>query len=238
MNDDGAFYHVRIRDLPADDRPRERLLRSGPASLSTAELLAILIRTGTAAASAIALGHSLIARHGLEGLQRLDAAELAAVHGMGPAKAAQVLAALELGRRAASLQPEARPVITEPRDVVALLGAELAPLEQEELRVLLLSTRNHVLAVRTVYRGSVNAASVRISEVLRDAIRHNAPAVIAVHNHPSGDPAPSPADIQMTQDLVAAGRLLDIDVVDHIIIGAGGAYRSLRADHLLEPKTG
>ena len=226
-------YHVRIQDLPQNERPRERLLHAGAAALSNSELLAILIRTGTRGESALDLAARLLAARGLDGLQRASAAELAEEHGLGDAKAAQLKAALELGLRLAALQPEERPTISSPEDVMNLIGAEMALLEQEELRVLLLTTKHQVIAVSTVYRGSVRAASVRIAEVLRDAIRRNSPAILAVHNHPSGDPAPSEDDIAMTRELVAAGELLDVDVVDHVIVGSGGRHSSLRAQGLM-----
>lgn len=231
---DSPRYHVRIRDLPPDERPRERLLHSGPGSLSTAELVAILPRTGTREQSALDVASRLLATRGLAGLQQAEAAELAREHGLGPASAAQLKAALELGLRLATLQPEQRPIVSSPQDVLALAGPEMALLEQEELRVILLNTKNQVQAITTVYRGSVNAAQVRVAEVLRDAVRRNCPALLAVHNHPSGDPTPSRDDIAMTRELVAAGRLMDIDVFDHIVIGAGGTHRSMRKDGLLD----
>ena len=231
--DDGASYHVRIRDLPSADRPRERLLRSGAGALATAELIAILLRSGIAGESALDVAGRLLATHGLDGLHQLDADLLAQERGLGPAKAAQIKAALELGRRLATLQPEDRPRISSPDDVHAMLGTEMAALEQEELRVLLLNTKNEVQSIRTVYRGSVNATQVRIGEILRDAVRRNTPALIAVHNHPSGDPTPSPDDVAMTKELVRAGQLLDIDVLDHIVIGDRGRVASLRGEGLL-----
>lgn len=232
--DDGATYHVRIHDLPQSERPRERLLSVGAKALSNTELLAILLRTGTQGESALGVAGRLLATYGLDGLQRASAGELAAERGLGPATAAQLKAALELGQRLATLQPEERPSISGPEDVVGLVGAEMALLEQEELRVLLLNTKNRVQAIETVYRGSVNAAQVRIGEVLRDAVRRNCPALIAVHNHPSGDPTPSRDDVRMTKDLVLAGELLDIDVLDHVIVAAGGRHVSLREDGLMD----
>lgn len=231
---DGARYHVRIHDLPQAERPRERLLAAGAAALSTAELLAILLRSGTAHESALDVAARLLATRGLDGLHRAAPAELADERGLGPASAAQIKAALELGQRLATLQPEERPKINGPEDVVALLGSEMALLEQEELRVLLLNTKNRVQAITTVYRGNVNAAQVRISEVLRDAVRRNCPALIAVHNHPSGDPTPSQDDITMTRDLRLAGELLQIDVLDHVVIGAGGRHVSLQGEGLID----
>ena len=226
-------YHVRIHDLPQDERPRERLLNAGADALSNAELLAILLRTGTHDESALDIAARLLATRGLAGLQQAEAAELAQEHGLGPAKAAQIKAALTLGQRIATLQPELRPSISEPEDVVRLLGAEMGLLEQEELRVLLLNTKNQVQAVTTVYRGNVNATQVRVAELFRDAVRRNCPAVVAVHNHPSGDPTPSRDDIRLTQDLVRAGALLDIELLDHIVLAAGSRHVSLRSEGLL-----
>jgi len=146
---------------------------------------------------------------------------------VGPAKAAELAAVLELGRRLATEQPDARPAISRPEDVRALLQLEMGVLEQEQLRVLLLDTKNRVMSTRIVTTGSVNASVVRVSEVFREAVRENCTSVIVVHNHPSGDPTPSPEDVRVTSSLVAAGRLLDIEVLDHIVLAQSG-YVSLR----------
>lgn len=213
-------YHVMIRDMPTAERPRERLRDYGPTALSTAELLAIILRTGTNNESVLSLSARLLARHGgLAGLARISFPELCAEHGLGEAKAAQLKAALELGRRLITAQPQERAVVRSPQDVANLLMPEMAFLEQEELRVVLLNTRNQVVSVGEVYRGSVNSAQVRVGEVLREAVRQNCPAMIVVHNHPSGDPTPSSDDVAVTRQIVEAGRLLDIDVLDHIVIG-------------------
>ena len=171
-------------------------------------------------------------------MQRLSAAELAQEHGLGPAKVAQLKAALELGQRLAGLQPEEHPTISGPEEVVALMGTEMALLEQEALRILLLNTKNQVQAVETVYRGNVNAAQVRIGEPLGDAVRRNCPNLIAVHNHPSGDPTPSRDDIRMTNELVLGGELMDVAVLDHIVLGQSGRHVSMAGEGLLqaEPK--
>jgi DNA repair protein RadC len=232
--DEEAPYTVRILDLPRDERPRERLLRAGPSALSNAELIAILLRVGIEGESALDVAARLLADHGLDGLQRLDADLLAGERGLGPAKAAQIKAALELGVRLAALRPEQRPRISGPDDVTALLGAEMAALEQEELRILLLNTKNEVLAVHSVYVGSVNRTQVRIGEMLRPGVTRNAHGVIAVHNHPSGDPTPSRDDVRMTKQLVEAGKLLDVRVLDHIVIGEGGRWASLMTEGLLD----
>jgi len=222
-------YQARIRDLPSTDRPRERLRDAGPAALSNQELLAILLRTGSARESALALANRLLGRfRGLVGLARAGFAELCAERGLGEAKAAQVQAALELGKRLAAAQPEERAQIRSPEDVANLLVGEMGLLDQEHLRVVLLNTRNQVLGTQEVYRGSVHTAVVRIGELFREALRQNAPCIILVHNHPSGDPAPSAEDIAMTKQAIAAGELLDIDVLDHVIV-AHARFASMKS---------
>ena len=217
---DAVEYRPTIRELPACERPRERLRDRGAGALSNSELLAIILRTGTPSENALALASAALARFGgLPGLARASFGELCAQHGFGEAKAAQVKAALELGRRLLSAQPEERATIRSPRDVGNLLLAEMGLLQQEHLRVVLLNSKNQVLAMPEVYKGSVNTAQVRINELFRDAIREGCPALIVVHNHPSGDPTPSGDDIEMTHQAIEAGKLLQIDVLDHIIIG-------------------
>ncbi len=219
-----------IRDLPSAERPRERLRAYGPGALSTAELLAILFRTGTAKESALALASRVLAqRGGLVGLAKSGFGELIDLRGLGEAKACELLAALELGRRVVSAAPEERPTLRTPEDVVRLLQPEMALLDQECLRVLALDTRCRLLAATEVYRGTVNLTLVRTSELLREAVVRNAPSVIVVHNHPSGDPAPSPDDIRLTRQLAEAAAALDIDLLDHVILGMGeGRWVSLK----------
>ncbi len=221
-------YHLSVKELPRDERPRERLRQYGAGMLTNAELLAVILNTGTRGESVIDLAQRLLVEHGgLVGLARADFETLRRAHGLGEAKAAKLKAALELGRRLALAQPEERPTIRTPEDAYAVAGAEMAALEQEHLRVLLLDTKNRVLRTVTVSQGNVSGAQVRVAEVFKDAIRHNAPAVILLHNHPSGDPTPSRADIALTASVVQAGELLGIEVVDHLVIGQGD-FRSLR----------
>ena len=213
-------YNVRIREIPSSERPRERLRDLGASALSTAELLAIILRTGSAQQSVLNLASSLLARYGgLGGLARLSFADLLRERGVGEAKAAELQAAFQLALRLNALQPEERPIVGSPADVNALMGGEMTLLDQEHLRVLLLNTRNQVMAVTEVYKGSVSSALVRTAELFREAVRQNAPCIILVHNHPSGDPSPSPDDVVMTKAAVEAGKLLGIDVLDHVIIG-------------------
>jgi DNA repair protein RadC len=188
--------------------------------LSNAELLAIVLRSGSTQQSVLALATSLLARHGgLGGLARLSFSDLVRESGIGEAKAAEIQATFQLALRLSALQPEDRPYVRSPADVNNLLGAEMALLDQEHLRVLLLNTRNQVLAVNEVYIGNVSSSLVRTAEVFREAIRQNAPSIIVVHNHPSGDPSPSPDDVALTKTLRQAGELLQIELLDHIVIG-------------------
>ena len=215
-----ADYRPMIRDFPVDERPRERLARAGEGALSTTELLAIILRTGVSGESVVAMATRLISRYGgLPGLARASFAELQAEKGLGPAKTAQLKAALELGRRMLLAAPEDRFIVRSPTDVAQLLMAEMAHLEQEHFRALYLDTRNRLLGSETVYVGSLNASHIRVSEVFREAVKRNCASLIVAHNHPSGDPTPSPEDVEVTRLLVAAGKLLDIEVLDHLIIG-------------------
>lgn len=213
-------YRPMIRDLPKGERPRERLLHFGAGALSTAELLAIILRVGASGENVMRVAEKMLARHaGLPGLAQATIHELCEDKGVGEAKAIQVKAALELGRRLLVAAPHERPQVRAPADAANLLLAEMSLLAQEHLRTVLLDTRNRVISIPTIYVGSLNAASIRVGEVFREAIRSNCAALIVVHNHPSGDPTPSPEDIQVTRLLVEAGSLLSIDVLDHLIIG-------------------
>jgi DNA repair protein RadC len=218
----------RITDLAETERPRERLARLGPQALNDAELLAILLRVGVQGENAVQVGQRLLKDFGgIGGLHRAGYEEVCEQHGIGPAKAAQIKAAIELGRRLTIQAPEERPTIHSPTDAAELVRYEMSALEQEELRVLLLDTRNHVLHIETVYRGSLNSSQIRVGELFKPAIRRNAAAIIVIHNHPSGDPTPSPDDAAVTRAIVQAGKLLDIDVLDHLVIGRG-RYISLK----------
>jgi DNA repair protein RadC len=218
----------RVRELPLSERPRERLGQAGPAALSTAELVGLVWGTGLPGIPAEALAEEALSRlDGLSGLASASAADLAALPGVGPARAARMAAAFELGRRAMTAWPEKRWMIRAPRDLADRLLPEMGRLEREELRVVLLDARNGVRSVATVYVGNVSAALVRVGELFRDGVRRQAAGLILVHNHPSGDPSPSPDDLHLTAEAVAAGRLLDLPVLDHVILGHG-TFVSLR----------
>ncbi|HKG55738.1 MAG TPA: DNA repair protein RadC [Candidatus Limnocylindrales bacterium] len=217
-----------MREVPATERPRERLAMRGPAGLSAAELIAIVWGSGSGGRSAVDLAQDALSRHdGLTGLARATDVELEAIPGVGRARAAQLAASFELGRRLLADWPTGRWTIRSPRDVADRLVLQMGRLEREELRVVLLNTKNVVLRVATVYQGNVASSLVRVGELYRDAVRLNASGVILVHNHPSGDPTPSPDDLHLTAEALAAGRLLDIQLLDHLVVGHD-AFVSLR----------
>lgn len=215
-----ANYHLTIHDFPLDERPRERLVHYGPSALANAELLAILLRVGSPGENVVTLSTRILRDFGgLPGLARANFSELMSVKGISTAKAAQVKAALELGRRLLLSAPDSRPQITSPSDAANLLMLEMGSLPQENLRTILLDTKNRVLDSPTVYVGNVNSSIIRVAEIFREAVRENATAIIVAHNHPSGDPTPSPEDVRVTRSIIEAGRLLGIEVLDHLVIG-------------------
>ena len=212
----------RIMDLEQNDRPRERLARLGPEALTNAELIAILLRVGVEGENAVQVGQRLLNKYGgIRGLHRVDFAEFVREHGIGEAKASSLKAAIELGRRLTLEAPEERPSINSPADAASLVQYEMQALEKEHLRVIILDTRNHVIEIHGAFQGSVNTSVVRVAEVFTQAVRRNATSIIVVHNHPSGDPSPSPEDIAITKRIVEAGKLMEIEVLDHLIIGQG-----------------
>ncbi len=212
----------RITDLAEDERPRERLMAVGPGALSKAELLAILLRVGVKGMNAVQLAQSILDElDGLAGIQRSTVSDMCKVKGLGKAKACQIKAAIELGTRLAREQGEERGSLSSPGDAAALIQLEMQGLAQEELWVLLLDTRNHLIKYERVYKGSLNLSLVRLAELFKPAIQKNAASLILAHNHPSGDPTPSPEDVALTRSVVQAGRLLDIEVLDHLVIGYG-----------------
>jgi DNA repair protein RadC len=213
-------YNVAIREMPAEERPRERLSKHGPAFCTTAELLAILIRTGTTERSALGLGEQLLSQfQGLRGVANATIEQLSAVKGVGEVKAIQIAAAIELGKRLAVLSEDEKPVIRSPQDVSNLLMPELRDAKKEHLKSLILSTKNQVLKIHTVSIGILDSSLVHPREVFKDAIAASAAAIIVAHNHPSGDPTPSAEDRRITQRLAEAGQILGIELLDHVILG-------------------
>ena len=211
-----------VRDLPEDERPRERLLVKGATVLSNAELLAILLRTGTREDSVLHLAEKVLAMYkerGILSIMHMSPGELSGIKGIGDAKAATIIAAVELGRRLSEKVSEKRYVIHGPEDAAVYVMPRFRYETKEHFAVMLLNTKNHVLSVHVVSIGSLSASIVHPREVFREAIQNAAASVILLHNHPSGDPSPSREDILVTERLVKAGKIMDIPVLDHIIIG-------------------
>lgn len=209
-----------IRDFPQDERPRERFIQNGPESLSNHELIAILLRTGTKDESVLQLSNRLLTN--FEGLRLLKAAtleEMTEIKGIGQAKAIQILAAVEIGRRIANLNYTDRYVIRSPEDGANYVMNDMRFLSQEHFVCLYLNTKNQVLHKQTIFIGSLNASIVHPREVFREALKRSAASIICLHNHPSGDPAPSREDIEVTKRLVECGKMIGIDILDHLIIG-------------------
>jgi DNA repair protein RadC len=226
-----AGMYLTIKDLPTDERPRERLLRLGAKALSDAELLAVIIRTGTRHESALALAQRLLkgdgGKEGLGFLVDASIEELSSIKGIGIAKAVQIKAALELGRRISASSRQNAHIINCPSDVKDLLMEEMRFLKKEHFKAILLNIKNHVVAVEDISVGSLNTSIVHPREVFKPAIRRSSASIILVHNHPSGDSTPSKEDLEVTKRLVKSGEILGIQVLDHVIIG-DGCFTSLK----------
>jgi len=223
---------------PETERPRERLLALGPSALSDAELIAILLGNGSKGNSAIDLARDLLQRHGgLSALGRLSPAKMTALTGLGSAKAARILAACELGRRREGKNAPRGQNLSTPEDAARLAAAQLRDCQQECFLALYMDIKNRLLRAEIISIGSCDQAPVHPGEVLRRAVELSCSAIIVAHNHPSGDAAPSPADIQLTEQLYQAAKLLGIRLVDHVIIG-DGEYKSLMAEGYLPDSGG
>ena len=226
-------YSPTIKELPAEERPRERLRAYGVQALTTAELIAILIRTGSGERSAVSLGEFLLAEFGsIKGVATASVEHLARVKGLGEVKAGQIKAAIEFGNRLSLFTEDAKPSIGGPRDVANLLMPDLRYQKKEILKSLLLNTKNRVLAIRTVSIGDLSSSIVHPREVFKDAVIISAAALIVAHNHPSGDPTPSGEDVAVTKRLISAGEIMGIDLLDHIVIG-DGVFVSLKERGLI-----
>lgn len=229
--------YLTIKEMPEDARPRERLERSGPGALSNQELLAITLSTGVVKDgqkyTAIDLATQLL-RHfeSLKGVAQADFAQLTEVAGIGPAKACQIMAAFELGKRVAMFSGNLKPVIRQPTDVFEYFRDQMSLLPKEVFRVVALDTKNRIIKDQIVSEGTLNASIVHPRDVFRVAVVNSAASLILLHNHPSGDPMPSQEDIAITRRLVEVGKLMEITVLDHLIIG-GGTFVSLKEMNLL-----
>ena len=222
--------HIKtIKEIPLNDRPREKMAANGAAVLTDAELIAILLRTGTAEKSAIDIASEMTADGGLykrlAGITRLN--ELTNIKGLGQAKAATVLAALEIGRRIASAKPIEKIHFSCPQDVADFLMPRLRYAAKEQFVVILLNNKNKVIGTEVVSEGSLSSSFVHPREVFAPAILHHAAAIMVAHNHPSGDPKPSIEDEEVTRQLLRSGKVLGIPMIDHVIIGDGNYYSFL-----------
>ncbi len=222
-----------IKDLPEEERPREKLLRLGAEKISNAELLAIILRTGNKQETALDLAQKILKLvKEFRELPYLSVEELAEIKGIAQVKAIQLKASLELGRRMAVALREHNVDITSPADVFNFMAEEMRYLEQEEFRVIFLNIKNKIIAAEVIFKGSLNSSIVHPREIFRLALKRNAASVILLHNHPSGDPKPSSEDINVTNRLVEAGELMGIKVLDHIIVGEKN-YVSFREKNLI-----
>ncbi|MHA6259323.1 RadC family protein [Sporosarcina sp. CAU 1771] len=209
-----------IRDVHIADRPRERLIRQGASSLSNQELIAILLRTGTRQESVLVLANRILSTFDkIQDLKDATIEEFMTVKGVGEAKAVQLLAAAEIGKRIYQKHSEGRYTIRSPEDAAAYLMTDMSSLNQEHFVVLFLNVKNEVLHKQTIFIGSLNSSIVHPRDIFREAVKRSAASLICAHNHPSGNPAPSPEDIEVTKRLMEAGSVMGIEVIDHVIIG-------------------
>ena len=235
MEDERPSYRLTIKDLPEEERPRERLLKYGPQALKTSELLAIIIRVGNPAETAIQLAEKLLQKYNgdLKRMASETGKQLCKdIKGLGESKTAQIMAAFELGKRLSAFTGSERPQIGSPGDAARILMSQLRYLNTETLHVLSLDAKNYVTKQQRIFEGSLDASIVHPREIFKFALEESAAAIVVVHNHPSGDPTPSKDDVRITKQLVEAGKIMDIPVLDHIVIG-DGRYVSLREQGII-----
>lgn len=222
--------HIMVRDIPQSERPRERMLKYGAENMSSVELLAILLRTGNSKESVLQVAQNLLVQtETLKNLNETSLEELMKIRGIGLAKAIQIKAGIELGRRVVKQAPEEKFIIRKPEDAAKFIMEDIAFLKKEHFITLLLDTKNHIISKETISIGTLNASIVHPREVFKPAIKKSVSAIILVHNHPSGDTTPSNEDIKVTRRLIKAGEILGIDVLDHIIIG-GSEHLSFKVE--------
>lgn len=221
--------NIRINDMPENERPIERLLKYGPEDLSNAELLAILLRSGTKGENIVSLSTRLLSElGGLDGLLYINLEEIKKIKGIKDVKACQIIAMIEISKRLRTLRSQKKDFrITNPKDISELLANEMSSLNQEVLKLILLNTKNAVIGVKDIFKGSLNSSIVHPREIFREAVQRGSANIIVCHNHPSGDPSPSSEDINITLRLKQCGDLMGISLLDHIIIG-NNRYVSLK----------
>lgn len=225
-------YKIKIHDMPQEERPRERLMKYGAESLSNAELLAIILRTGSRKENVLNMSTRILSEYSLKQLSQANIAKLMEIHGIGGAKASQITAMFELARKLETFTDEPKRQIKSPADVYSILYPKMREQKKEKLTALYLDTKNHILREEVVSIGTLNANIVHPREIFKSALLESSASVILAHNHPSGDPTPSKEDIAVTKKLIEGGKLLGIDVLDHVIIG-DGRYISLKDEGLV-----
>lgn len=230
----GKDFSYTIKDLPEDERPREKLYKYGPKALSNTELLAIIIRTGHKENTAIEISQKLLAgkKEGISFLSDTTLQEITKIKGIGTCKAAQILAAVELGKRVMAGTHKDKSKVTTPSDIADILMLDMAHLKKEHFKIVMLDTKNQIIGIENISVGSLNSSIVHPREVYKEAIARSSASIILVHNHPSGDPTPSKEDIAITRRLFEGGEILGIKVLDHIIIG-NNKYLSLKEKDII-----
>ncbi len=223
---------MRIKSLPLDDRPREKMIKNGPETLSDSELLAIILRTGNKNESVISVANKLFNRYNIKSLSRSGINNLKKELGIGNAKACQIVACFELGRRLAKFKEDKKSAIKNAKDIAKIFIPEMGSLKKEHFKGIYLDSRKRVIKEETIFIGSLNESVIHPREIFQVALNENAAALILIHNHPSGNPKPSNQDIEITKELIRAGDILGIPVLDHIIIG-NNKYVSLREKGLI-----
>ncbi len=225
-------YRIRIHDMKKEERPRERLIKNGSASLSDSELLAIILRTGSRKENVLNLSQRILSEFNLKQLSAINHAQLMKIHGIKESKAAQIAACFEIARRLESFSEDERPKINSPEDVYRRIYPKMREQKKECFIELCLDTKNQIIKEETISIGTLNANIVHPREVFRTALAESAAHIIVAHNHPSGDPAPSREDIEITRKLKEAGNIIGIAVLDHIIIGDGRHFSMKEAGHI------
>lgn len=225
-------YKIRILDMQKEERPRERLINCGAASLSDSELLAIILRTGSKQENVINLAQRILSQYNLKQLSQINTAQLMKIHGIKESKAAQIAACFEIARRLEVFSEDAKPKIASPEDVYKRIYPKLREQKKEMFIELCLDTKNQIIKEDTISIGSLNANIVHPREVFKVALAESAAHIIVAHNHPSGDPTPSREDIEITKKLIEAGKIIGIDVLDHVIIGDKRHFSMKEAGHI------
>jgi len=225
-------YKIKILDMQKEERPRERLIKNGPSGLSDSELLAIILRTGTMQENVINLSHRILSQYNLKQLSQTNLRQLMEINGIKESKAAQIAACFEIARRLESFNEVPKPKISSPEDVYRQLYPRMREKKKEMFIELCLDTKNQIIKEETISMGSLNANIVHPREVFKTALSESAAHIIVAHNHPSGDPTPSREDIEITKKLVETGKIIGIDLLDHVIIGDGRHFSMKEAGHI------